>query len=154
MRLLSIVGKSIAVTRGRTGRATHARLRTAAAASLLWTLSIAAAAAAPATDLTGAWTTNAAACDKMFARHGNSIRFRSGAHRFGDGFILENDRIRGRIATCRIKWRQGQGAELTATCSGNVIDTARFTLKVIDDQQLGRVVSGKPEPEIFRRCSP
>jgi hypothetical protein len=56
------------------------------------------------------------------------------------GFVLES--ASSRIATCRIKWRQGQDAELTATCSGHVVDTAHFTLKVTDDRQLGRMVSG------------
>jgi hypothetical protein len=130
------------------------RLRTPGAASLLPALWLAAATPVEAADMTGAWATDVAACDKMFARNGSSIRFRSGAHRYGNGFILENDRIRGRIATCKIKWRDGQATELTATCSGSVIDTAQFTLKVIDNQQLGRVISGRPEPEIFRRCWP
>jgi len=122
---------------------------------MLWlTLAAQPQAQAQAADMTGAWAKDVAACENIFARNGSSIRFRSGAHRYGTAFIIENDRIRGRIANCKVKWRQGPAPELAATCTGNVFDTAHFTLKVIDDQQLGRVVSGKTEPEIFRRCWP
>jgi hypothetical protein len=121
---------------------------------MLCALWLALAAPAQAADMNGAWAIDVTACDNIFARNGDRIRFRSGAHRYGNAFILENDRIRGRIATCKIKGRQSQDGEFTAACSGNVIDTANFTLKVIDNQQLSRAVSGRSAPEIFHRCWP
>lgn len=125
----------------------------ALAGSLLCALCLASAAPARAVDMTGAWATDVSACDKMFARTGSKISFRSGSHRYGTGFILDNDRLRGRIATCKIKWREGE-TELSAACSGAVLDTAHFTLKVLDGQKFSRVVPGKAEPEIYQRCWP
>lgn len=126
----------------------------AVTASLLCALWLAFPSRAAASDMTGAWATDAAACDRIFVKRGDRISFRSGSHRHGKGFILEENGIRGRVATCRIKWREGQPLELAAICTGNVFDTAHFTLRVIDGQTFGRVVAGNTKLEIYQRCWP
>ena len=113
---------------------------------------LAAPAHAQTSDMTGAWATKISACDKIFAKRNGKISFRSGADRHGKGFILDRDRIRGRVATCKIEWYDGAPAKLIAMCSGLVMDTARFTLTVLDAQRLGWTPPGRAEPEIYQRC--
>jgi len=122
--------------------------------SLLCTLGLVCPAQAQTSDMMGAWATDPLACDKIFVKRGDRISFRSGSHRHGKGFILEDNGIRGRVANCKIKWREGQPLELAAMCTGTVIDTARFTLRVIDGQTFGRVVAGNTKLEIYQRCWP
>ncbi len=108
---------------------------------------------AQATDMNGAWARSADACAKVFVRRGDRISFARDAHRYGVAFILENDRIRGRVATCRVAWRKDDPKQFDAKCAANVFDTANFTLRVIDDNTISRVRPGAPEPETFVRCS-
>ena len=107
---------------------------------------------ARAADLNGAWAKSAEACAKAFVKRGSRVSFARDAHRYGIAFVVENDRINGRVATCRIAWRKDDPKLLEAKCAANVFDTANFTLRVIDDNTIGRVRQGA-EPETFVRCS-
>ena len=106
-----------------------------------------------AADMNGAWARSADACAQVFVRRGNRIAFARDAHRYGMAFILENDRIRGRIATCRITWRTDDPKQFDAKCSATVFDSANFTLRVIDDNTINRVRPGAAEQETFVRCA-
>jgi hypothetical protein len=62
-----------------------------------------------ATDLTGAWATDTAACGKVFVTKGNKPSFRQNSEMYGSGFIMEGRRIRGRTASCTAtKDRRGE----------------------------------------------
>ncbi len=59
---------------------------------------------AHATDLSGAWATNADQCSEVFIRRGkaNQIGFTALSEQHGGGFIVEADRLRGKFAKCKI----------------------------------------------------
>jgi hypothetical protein len=109
---------------------------------------------AHAIDVSGAWASSAAACEKIFVKRDNKIAFARGAHRYGRGFIVDGDRIRGRVGTCRIASRQDSPtAQFVAKCTANVFDAAQFTLKIIDNDRMARVRPGRPEAEeVYERC--
>ncbi len=111
---------------------------------------------AGAADLTGAWANDSSVCDKIYVRANGRVSFANNADSFGSGFIIEDNRIRGKIATCTIKARtqDGQTVNLIAVCSPDIaIDTAQFTLKFVDDNRLVRMFPGMPEMEMaFVRC--
>jgi hypothetical protein len=109
-------------------------------------------AGAQTTDMNGAWAQSADACAKVFVKSGNRISFARNAHRHGVAFILEDDRIRGRVATCRVAWRKDDPKQFDAKCTANVFDAVNFTLRVIDDNTIGRIRQGA-EPQTFVRCS-
>lgn len=125
---------------------------TMVAALLWWAFCPVFPALAQTSDMTGAWTTDVSVCDQIFTKRSGKISFRTGAHRHGKGFILEERRIRGRVATCKIDWRPDR-TQLAATCTGNVIDTAHFTLKVLDGPRFGLVVSDRTNLQIYQRCA-
>ena len=111
---------------------------------------------AGAGDLIGAWANDSAVCDKIYVRRNNRLSFADNADAFGSGFIFEENRIRGKFASCAIKARKqdGQTINLIAVCSTDVaVDTAQFTLKFVDDNTLVRMFPGMPEMEMtFVRC--
>jgi hypothetical protein len=61
------------------------------------------AAAAEARDLTGAWVSDAAACNKIFTGSGSKLSFAEDADVYGSGFIYQGNTLKGKNATCVIK---------------------------------------------------
>jgi hypothetical protein len=112
--------------------------------------------AALAFDLTGAWATDAAACDKVFSRKGKSISFRPDSDMFGSGLIIDGKRIRGRMASCTIKTSREDGAitHMLAGCATDImLQTVQFSVKVIDDNRIVRIFPGIDGMElIYHRC--
>jgi len=107
---------------------------------------------AQATDINGAWARDADTCGRIFVKQGGRVSFARHVRLHGAGFIVENDRMTGRVANCRIRWQDKGDRQFIAKCTGYVMDTLQFTLKVIDDNKIGRVVAGKPDLEIYQRC--
>ena len=76
---------------------------------------------------------------------------------YGFGFIINGNRIRAKTANCTIKSRkqEGDGVELSTACATSLMTSnVRFSLKVLDDNSLSRLI-----PEIegmqvkYSRCS-
>ena len=78
---------------------------------------------ARATDLTGAWASDAEVCDKIFITKGNKTSFRPKSDLHGSGFIIEGHRIRGRAATCNVVKTAIDGAlvNMLASCATDVM---------------------------------
>jgi hypothetical protein len=112
---------------------------------------------AQAFELTGIWATDAAQCGKIFTKKGAEVAFAPMSDFYGDGFIIEGDRIRAKIARCTIKSRTQDGAtiRLSATCASEVaVETAQFSLKVIDDNTIARIYPGDAAMDVnFHRCT-
>ena len=106
-----------------------------------------------ATEIAGAWARSASACSQIFQKRGDRVSFAKDARLHGIGFIVSGDRITGRVATCRIKWHEGKDRQLTAACSGYVVDSLNFTLKIIDENRIAHIVPGKPDLDIYQRCA-
>lgn len=110
-----------------------------------------------AADLNGAWANDAAACPNIFVKKGSAISIANKADLYGSGFIIEGNRIRGKMATCNIKARKDEETtvHLVATCSTDIaLETVQFTLKIIDQNKIARVFPGMPELETsYVRCA-
>ena len=122
----------------------------AAAASMLLHSS------ALAIDLTGAWATDASACDKVFATKGNTRSFRLDSDMFGSGFIVDGRRIRGRAVSCTIKTSREDGKMLhmLAGCATDImLSTVQFSVRVEDDNKITRIFPGIEGMELtYYRC--
>jgi len=113
---------------------------------------------AQAFDLNGAWTSNVAACADIFeARGGQALAVKGGAGMYGDGFIVQHDKILAGAGTCTIKVRKSVGpvTHLIAVCApGSVaLSTFQFSYKVTDENTIVRVFPGVTALDtIYRRC--
>jgi hypothetical protein len=116
------------------------------------------ASGAQALDLNGVWASDPALCDKIFTKKGKQVAFSPLSDLYGSGFIIEGSRIRGKIARCTIKSRKEEGStiQLSATCSTTIAaEQMDFSLKVIDDNTVGRVYPGISAMQVnFHRCRP
>jgi hypothetical protein len=103
---------------------------------------------ARAADLTGLWATNASECKNIFVKRGSKISFSNTSDRYGSGFIIEGNRIRGKMQTCNISLRKEDGAitHFIAACSTDVaLATVQFSLKIDNENKITRLYSGVPE---------
>jgi len=112
--------------------------------------------AAHAADLTGAWASDASACNKMFTNKDGKIAIAEDSDLYGSGFIIEQNRIRGKIVTCNIKARKEDGAvtHLVANCSTDIaVETVQFSFKIDDNNKITRFYPGVPEMAVqYFRC--
>src|ERR1044072_2841479 len=81
---------------------------------------------AEAADFTGAWTTDASVCNKVFVKNGGRISFAKDSELVGGGLIFQGKEIQGTGATCRIKTTKEDG-EVThmvlACATGSNLET-------------------------------
>ena len=106
------------------------------------------AATAEARDLTGAWVSDAAACNKIFTGSGSKLSFAEDADVYGSGFIYQGNTLKGKNATCVIKTQKEDAdvLHLITTCATDVaLETVQFSLKINNDDQITRFFPGVPE---------
>jgi hypothetical protein len=112
---------------------------------------------ANAFELSGAWATETDLCSRVFNKKGNQVVFAELSDLFGSGFVIEGNRIRGKIAHCTITSRkqEGDSLELAAACATSVMtQSVRFSLKVIDDNNLTRLFPDIPGMTLkYTRCA-
>jgi hypothetical protein len=127
----------------------------------LWALALAAgvvwvAAQAQAIELNGLWASDPALCDKIFIKKGKQVAFSPLSDLYGSGFIIDGNRIRGKIARCTIKSRKEDGDTtlLAATCSTTIaVQELEFSLKTVDDDTVARLFPGSSAMRVdFHRC--
>jgi hypothetical protein len=108
-------------------------------------------------DLSGAWTTDASVCQKMFVRKDGNIAFRPDSDQYGGGFIVDGNRIRGQATRCEIKSRkEGAGIiHLIASCSTDImLSNMQFSMKIVDDNSIVRLFPEMPDLSLpYARCS-
>ena len=109
-----------------------------------------------AADIDGVWASDADSCSKIYVKSAKGISFAKKADLYGSGFIIEGNKIRGKIASCNIKTRKQDGdtVHLIAVCSTDIaINTVQFTLKTVDSNKVTRLFPGMPELETnYERC--
>jgi hypothetical protein len=129
----------------------------------LWALTLPAgvlwcAAQAQAIELNGLWASDPALCGKIFIKKGKQVAFSPLSDLYGSGFIIDGNRIRGKIARCTIKSRKEEGDTLllAATCSTTIAaQELEFSLKTIDDNTVARLFPGSSAMQVnFHRCPP
>ncbi len=112
---------------------------------------------AHAIDLTGAWASQGDLCKLVFTKKGNTVVFAELSDLYGSGFIIEENRIKGKAARCTITSRKqnGENLDLTAACATSIMhQNMSFILKVIDDNNIARVLPNIENMEIkYTRCS-
>ena len=109
---------------------------------------------ARAFELTGAWATQEDLCSQVFTKKDNKVLYAEFSELFGSGFIIDGDRIKGRIGACTIKSKKqdGNSLELSAACASSVMtQDLRFKLKNYRRQQHVPIISRDfgDEPEIY-----
>jgi hypothetical protein len=111
---------------------------------------------AQADDLNGAWANNASVCEKVFVTYNASVSFSNTSDTYGSGFIIEGDRLRGKMVDCTINSRKQDGkmVHLIAVCSTDVaLSPIQFTLRMEGENKITRVFPGIPEMDLaYVRC--
>ena len=127
-------------------------------ASLLLTAILSLVVPAHAVELNGMWASDPALCDKIFTRKGKQTTFAPLSDLYGSGFIIDGNRIRGKVARCTIKSRKQDGDTLllAATCSTTIAaEELQFSLKTVDDNPVSRLYPGSAAMRVdFHRCPP
>src|SRR5277367_1446754 len=98
--------------------------------------------AVSATDLNGAWATDASMCNKVFVKKGERLSFTKDSDEYGGGFILDGNNVRGQLQTCIIKARKENGnvVHMIAACASDIMaSNIQFSAKVIDDNTIARI---------------
>jgi len=108
-------------------------------------------------DIEGAWASDVSQCHKVFSKRRESIVFSNVADAHGGGFIIEGDRIRGRVARCRVKSRTNGDAtiHLIASCADDILlSDVQMSLKVIGQNKIARIFPGVGDIEVsYERCT-
>ena len=110
-----------------------------------------------AADLTGAWASDANACKKIFVKSNEKLTIAKDADMYGSGFVIEQNRIRGKLASCDIIARKQDGpiTNLVAKCATDLaFENIQFSLKLDDENKITRLYPGLPELSVsYYRCA-
>ena len=124
--------------------------------SLTFVIFLALGPGARAIDLTGMWATDAAECNEVFVKKGKTISFSKHSDRHASGFIVEGDRLKGKLATCKIKARREDGdtVHMIAACATDImLSDVQFSLRVVDQNKIMRIYPGVPDmQQSYERC--
>lgn len=111
---------------------------------------------ARAIEIAGAWVTDASHCNAIFVKGRTGVSFAKGGDVYGGGLIIDRDRLKTRMAKCRIKTRNEDGSaiHLVASCASDImLSDVQLSLKVIDQNKLTRVFPGIAGVEMtYERC--
>ncbi len=109
-----------------------------------------------ATDLNGVWASDPAVCNKVFVTKAGKISFRRDADLHGSGFIIDGQRIRGRVATCKLLRTKVEVpvVHMIASCATDVmLSNVQLTVRVLEPDKINRVFPGLEDMEMpFYRC--
>src|ERR1043166_308472 len=130
--------------------------RLSALALLVALCSVSPGAPAEAADLTGAWTTDANVCNKVFVKSGARISFAKDAELSGSGLIIEGREIRGPAATCRIKATKEDGdmTHMVAACATDImLSDVQLSVRSVNANEIFRMFPNMPGMETkYFRC--
>jgi hypothetical protein len=112
---------------------------------------------AHAFDLSGAWAGDTSICQKIFVKKKSGISITRNSDVYGSGFIVEGNKIRGKMATCNITSRKEEAGILNiiAVCSTDIaLSTTQFQLKIDGDDKVTRLFPGMPDLTFaYVRCA-
>jgi hypothetical protein len=108
-------------------------------------------------ELTGAWSTDADLCSRVFTKKDSQIMFAELSDLYGSGFIVDGNRVRGKAAQCTIDSRkqEGDSLELSTACASSIMtQSVKFNLKIIDANTVNRIFDEIPGmTQKYTRCS-
>jgi hypothetical protein len=132
------------------------RRRLSALSLLVALCSVPLGASAEAADLTGAWTTDANVCNKVFMKSGARISFAKDSELSGGGLIIDGREIRGPGATCRIKATKEDDAvtHMILTCATDIMySDIQFSIRRVNADEIFRMFPNMPGMETkYFRC--
>jgi hypothetical protein len=109
-----------------------------------------------ATDISGAWASDASVCSKVFIKNNNRISFAPDAELYGGGFLVAGNQATGTFQKCKIKSMKSDGAtvHLIAACSdGVMVSDLQFTVKRVGDDKITVGSTGPVDMEnSYVRC--
>jgi hypothetical protein len=112
---------------------------------------------ANAFELDGAWATEPSQCSKIFEKRHHTILLSSKSDMHGSGFIVEGNRIRGKLLACEIISRKQAGAvlKLAARCATSIalLSPTEFSLKIDDDDHITRMLTDFDMSVTYTRCT-
>ena len=112
---------------------------------------------AEAADFTGAWTTDASVCSKVFVKNGARVSFAKDSELSGGGLIIEGRDIRGPGATCRIKTAKEDDAvtHMILSCATDIMfSDVQFSIRSVNANEIFRMFPNMPGMETkYYRCS-
>jgi len=108
-------------------------------------------------DLDGAWATDAGACSKIFVQKQGKVSLASNSDAYGSGFVIEENRVRGKLASCRVERRRRADKLVTfiAICSTDIaLSTIQFNFRLYNENHITRLFPGMEGMEVdYYRCS-
>ena len=129
--------------------------RLSALSLLVWLCCLSLGAPAQA-DFTGAWTTDATACNKMFAKSGARISFAKDSELVGGGLIFQGNEIQGTGSTCRIKTtkQDGEVTHMILACATTLMRSdEKFSIRSVNADEIFRMFPNMPGMETkYYRC--
>lgn len=113
---------------------------------------------AHAIDFTGAWASQGDLCKLVFTKKGKTTAFAELSDLYGAGFIIEGNRIRGKVARCTITSRKpdGDNLALNADCATSIMhhQNVDFLFKTVDDNNIARILPNIENMQVkYTRCS-
>ena len=124
--------------------------------ALVLTASISCVTCAHAFDLTGLWATDSEACTKIFTKKGGKSSFQKDSDLYGGGFIVEGNRVMGRMARCSVKSskQDADTIHMMLGCATDImLQNVQFSMKVVDDNRIIRFFPGVDGMELgYVRC--
>ena len=125
-------------------------------AALMLAASLSCVTCADAFDLTGLWASDQEACGKIFSTSGKKAALRKDSDLFGSGFIVDGNRITGRMARCTIKTKKETDStiHMLAACATDImLGNVQLSVKVVDDNRITRIFPGIEGMEVdYVRC--
>ena len=107
-------------------------------------------------DLTGAWTTEASLCNKVFVKSGSRVSFAKDSELVGGGLIFQGKEIQGTGSTCRIKTTKEDGdvTRMVLACATIIMHSEQqFSVRRVNDDEIFRMFPNLPGMETkYFRC--
>ena len=107
-------------------------------------------------DFTGAWTTDASICSKVFVKSGSRISFAKDSELIGGGLIFQGKEIQGTGAACRIKTAKedGEVTHMILACATTLMRSdEKFSIRSVTADEILRMFPNMPGMETkYYRC--
>ena len=107
-------------------------------------------------DFTGAWTTDASTCNKVFVKSGGRISFTKDSELISGGLIFQGKEVQGTGSTCRIKTTKedGEVTHMVLACATTImLSDVPFSVRRVNADEIFRMFPNMPGMEIpYYRC--
>jgi len=107
-------------------------------------------------DLTGAWSTEASLCNKVFVKSGSRVSFAKDSELVGGGLIIQGKEIQGTGASCRIKTTKEDGdvTRMVLACATIIMHSdQQFSVRRVNADEILRLFPNMEGMETkYYRC--